>query len=99
MEQKFPIEFSLVTSRSDGGKTANYHVFGGGGNVSVTNGKGEAVTKAAIVGGQSSIYIANPLAEGNGNTWVLMPKAFFEDAVRGKAPTSAVVKPKGKGKK
>lgn len=101
-EQQLPISLKLATGRDDGGHTANYTVYEGGGVTSMKNGRGETVTKNTLMGGNGSIYIAKDLA-GQHTEWVLMPRAMF-DQVRGAVAAQNKAKvppfaPTKKGKK
>lgn len=83
---KYPvIPLRLATSRDDGGKTENYRVYEGGGQVSVTNKRGETVQKNAILGGNGTVYIANEHAQAF-DAWVLIPRPVYDRLMAGKTP-------------
>ena len=102
MADKSPvILFTIATDRDDKGKTKNYTVYAGGGQVTVTNERSETVIKNAILGGNGTIYIANELANGH-NEWALIPRSLY-NRLAGKmthpGAVQEVVAPKQKGKK
>lgn len=66
------IRLTLDLSRDDKGKTANYHVYAASEQMTVPNGKGQSVTKNAIMGGNGTLYVGNPIANGIAD-WVLVP--------------------------
>lgn len=75
-----PIFLSRVTTRDDGGRTANYTIYGSTVQVRVKNGKGEEIVKNAIMGSNGTIYVAHELA-GQHEQWVLMPRAMYDQLV------------------
>ena len=82
MDQHKVIRLSLDTSREkDKGKTPNYHVYAAAETFIAKNGKGQDVTKNAVMGGNGTVYIANSMATGI-DAWVLVPAATFDDLAK-----------------
>lgn len=79
-KQATVIQMTLATNRDDGGKTENYHIYAGGGQVQVKNKRGETIIKNAVLGGNGTIYIANELA-GSHTAWVLLPRSDYDKLV------------------
>lgn len=90
------IHLKLDTSREDKGKTANYHVYAAAETFTANNGKGQAVGKNLIMGGNGTLYIGNPVAAGHDN-WVLMPVTEY-NALMATPTTSAKAPAKSRKK-
>lgn len=79
-----PIMLRLARGRDDGGQTANFRVYEGGGVITATNGRGESVTKNTVMGGNGSVYLANAVAAGVDDI-VILSRAQYEQLLANQA--------------